>query len=206
MKKLILLFFAFALIGCGEKKKSTDTAEGGQDAGPIAVAEEEVKAASSGPEPVISDADVERFAKDALYIGNTSPPIDYTGWTKDYFDKAGTQLAELAQMKEGELNGPSMVWNETGKILDMSMHESGKILWRKAYYSTGEKQLATSPADAGSMEMMAWHKNGRKAAEGLIGDEGPLMKDGQLLMKFWNDEGEELDQEEGMKMMERLMD
>ena len=206
MKKLVLLFGAFAIIGCGEKEKSTDTAEGGQEAVTVQEVKEEVDAVSSGPEPLISDADVERFAKDALYIGNTSPPIDYTGWTKDYFDKAGTQLAELSQMKEGELNGPSMVWNETGKILDMTMHESGKILWRKAYYSTGEKQLATSPADAGSMEMMAWHKNGRKAAEGLIGDEGPLMKDGQLLMKFWNDEGGELDQEEGMKMMERLMD
>ena len=45
MKKLVLLFGAFAIIGCGEKEKSTDTAEGGQEAGPIAVAEEE----PSGP-------------------------------------------------------------------------------------------------------------------------------------------------------------
>ncbi|MDA7529374.1 hypothetical protein N8552_01065 [bacterium] len=206
MKEFVLLFGAFALIGCGENKKSTDTAEGSQDAGPIPVAEEEVKAASSGPEPLISDADVERFAKDALYIGNTSPPIDYTGWTKDYFDKAGTQLAELAQMKNGKPDGPTMLWYPTGKIKDMSMWKSGEMVSRQAFYPTGEKQMVISSNEAGLQEGVSWHKNGRKAAEGLIGDEGPLMKDGQLLMKFWNDEGGELDQEEGMKMMERLMD
>ena len=48
MKKLVLLFGAFALIGCGENKKSTDTAEGSQDAGPIPVEEEEVETPSSG--------------------------------------------------------------------------------------------------------------------------------------------------------------
>ena len=51
MKKLIFLFVAFALIGCGEKKKSTDTAEGGQDAGPIAVAEEEPSGPSQPKKP-----------------------------------------------------------------------------------------------------------------------------------------------------------
>ena len=48
MKKLVLLFGAFAFIGCGENKKSTDTAEGSQDAGPIPVEEEEVETPSSG--------------------------------------------------------------------------------------------------------------------------------------------------------------
>ena len=48
MKELVLLFGAFALIGCGENKKSTDTAEGSQDAGPIPVEEEEVETPSNG--------------------------------------------------------------------------------------------------------------------------------------------------------------
>ena len=80
MKKLVLLLGAFALIGCGEKK-STDSAEGSQKAGPVQEAKEEVEVASSGPEPLISDADVERFAKDALEL----PPEGYTGWKGWYF-------------------------------------------------------------------------------------------------------------------------
>ena len=52
MEKLVLLLGAFALIGCGEKK-STDSAEGSQKAGPVQEAKEEVEVASSGPEPLV---------------------------------------------------------------------------------------------------------------------------------------------------------
>ena len=200
MKKLVLLFGAFAIIGCGEKEKSTDTAEGGQEAVTVQEVKEEVDAVSSGPEPLISDADVERFAKDAFDIESASPPAEYTGWIKAYFDGAGTQLAELGQWKNGKPDGRLMVWYDTGEIMQMGIDKEGEMVLLQNFYRTGEKRGVVSFNDAGSREGVFWHKNGQKAAEGLIGEDGPE------IMKFWNDEGEELDQEEGMKMMERLMD
>jgi hypothetical protein len=200
MKKLVLLFGAFAIIGCGEQEKSTDTAEGGQEAVTVQEVKEEVDAVSSGPEPLISDADVERFAKDAFDIESASPPAEYTGWIKAYFDGAGTQLAELGQWKNGKPDGRLMVWYDTGEIMQMGIDKEGEMVLLQNFYRTGEKLGVASFNDAGSREGVFWHKNGRKAAEGLIGEDGPE------IMKFWNDEGEELDQEEGMKMMERLMD
>ncbi|MDA7498356.1 hypothetical protein OAG58_01920 [Akkermansiaceae bacterium] len=200
MKKLVLLFGAFAIIGCGEKEKSTDTAEGGQEAVTVQEVKEEVDAVSSGPEPLISDADVERFAKDAFDIESASPPAEYTGWIKAYFDGAGTQLAELGQWKNGKSDGRLMVWYDTGEIMQMGIDKEGEMVLLQNFYRTGEKLGVVSFNDAGSREGVFWHKNGQKAAEGLIGEDGPEIR------KFWNDEGEELDQEEGMKMMERLMD
>ena len=200
MKKLVLLFGAFAIIGCGEKEKSTDTAEGGQEAVTVQEVKEEVDAVSSGPEPLISDADVERFAKDAFDIESASPPAEYTGWIKAYFDGAGTQLAELGQWKNGKSDGRLMVWYDTGEIMQMGIDKEGEMVLLQNFYRTGEKRGVVSFNDAGSREGVFWHKNGQKAAEGLIGEDGPEIR------KFWNDEGEELDQEEGMKMMERLMD
>ena len=200
MKKLVLLFGAFAIIGCGEKEKSTDTAEGGQEAVTVQEVKEEVDAVSSGPEPLISDADVERFAKDAFDIESASPPAEYTGWVKGYFDGAGTQLAELGQWKNGKPDGRFLVWYDTGEIMQMGICKEGETVLLQNFYRTGEKRGVVSFNDAGSREGVFWHKNGQKAAEGLIGEDGPEIR------KFWNDEGEELDQEEGMKMMERLMD
>ena len=200
-KKLVLLLGVLALFGCGEKEKSPNSVQTDQGAAAVQEAKEEVEAVSSGPEPLISDADVERFAKDALEL----PPEGYTGWTGWYFDKAKTQVAELAQKKNGKLDGPMMLWYPTGKIKDMSMWKSGEMVSRQAFYPTGEKQAVISSNDAGLQEGVSWHKNGQKAATVLMKDGAPLMKDGEpVAMKFWNEEGEELDQEEGMKMMEQL--
>ena len=227
MKKLVLLFGAFAFIGCGEKKKSGDTAEGGQDTGPIPVAEEKVETPSSGPEPLISDADIERFAKDALDLSFGTPPIDYTGWSTSYDRGARIVLEGLWQMKQGEKNGLGYgFYRETakvmirkglegasdyeihvGKIREVTRHESGEMLWSKAYYRTGENLWTMNPADAGAIDVVCWHKNGRKAATMLWSKEGnPLMEDGApVFMKIWNEEGKELDLKEGWKMVERLM-
>ncbi len=202
-KKLVTLLGAFALIGCGEKDKSPNSIQTGQEASAVQGAKEEVEAVSTGPKPLISDADVERFAKEALEL----PPEGYTGWTGWYFDKAKTQVAELVQMKNGKPDGPSMLWYPTGKIKDMSMWKSGEMVSRQAFYPTGEKQAVISSNEAGLQEGVSWHKNGQKAATILMKDGAPLMKDGKpVAMKFWNEEGEELDQEEAMKMMEQLHD
>ena len=205
MKKLVLLLGAFALIGCGEKK-STDSAEGSQKAGPVQEAKEEVEVASSGPEPLISDADVERFAKDAMDSDGGSPPDDFTGWSK-LVDQG--QLVELMQWKNGEPDGPAMLWYETGEIRDMSIFKEGEMVSRRTYYPTGEKKVTMRPADAGSQEVVGWHKNGQKALTILMKDGAPLMKDGApVMMRAWYEEGEELDQEdqEELKMMEQIFE
>ena len=122
MKKLVLLLGAFALIGCGEKK-STDSAEGSQKAGPVQEAKEEVEVASSGPEPLISDADVERFAKDAMDSDGGSPPDDFTGWSK-LVDQG--QLVELMQWKNGEPDGPLEMFHENGQLWSSGELKNGK--------------------------------------------------------------------------------
>ena len=206
MKKLLPLFSCLLFIGCGEKK-STDSAEGSQKAGPVQEAKEEVEVASSGPEPLISDADVERFAKDAMDSLAGCPPDDYTGWSK-IVDQG--QLVELVQWKNGEPDGPSMLfWYETGEIRDMSIFKEGEMVSRRTYYPTGEKKGTMRPADAGSQEVVGWHKNGQKALTILMKDGAPLMKDGApVMMKAWNEEGEELDQEdqEELKMMDQIFE
>ena len=199
MKELVLLLGVFALIGCGEKNKSIDTAEGGQDAGPVQEAKEEGEAASSGPEPLISDAEVERFVKDAYNYDKGLPPADYTGWAKDYIDDSGAQLASLTQYKNGKPDGRWMVWYDTGKIQQMGIEKEGEMVLFQEFYLTGEKLLVHSLNDAGLREGVVWHKNGQKAAEGLIGEDGPKS------MKFWNEEGKELDREEGEEMKDRIL-
>lgn len=194
MKELVLLLGVFALIGCGEKKKSIDTAEGGQDAGPVQEANEEVEVASSGPEPLISAAEVERFVKDAHNGNKSSPPADYTGWVKEI---SGTELYALSQWKNGKGDGPWMVWYDTGEIMQMGIRKEGEMVLFQEFYLTGEKLLVHSLNDAGLREAVVWHKNGQKAAE-LIGEDEPES------MKFWNEEGKELDREEGEEMMDRI--
>lgn len=67
------------------------------------------------------------------------------------------------------------------------------------FYLTGEKLVVQSLNDAGLLEAVVWHKNGQKAAE-LVGEDGPEPES----MKFWNEEGKELDREEGEEMMDRI--
>ena len=108
-------------------------------------------------------------------------------------------------MKNGKPDGPTILYYETGKIMDMSMWKSGEMVSRQVFYPTGEKMVTTRPAVAGALELSGWHKNGQRAAAVLIKDGGVIMYDGApMLRKFWNEEGEELDQEEGLKMMEQL--
>ena len=176
------------------EEAETDTAQSSQETSSVEAAKEEVEATSSGPEPLISDADVERFAKDAMDSLAGGTPDDYTGWSK-IVDRG--QLVELVQWKNGEPDGPSMLWNLDGTILEMAINKEGETVEHQTYYPTGEKFSEISHNDDGLREMFAWHKNGKKAGTGI-------MKDGEPVMKFWDDKGLELDQEEGMKMMDQL--
>ena len=63
MKKLLPLFSCLLLIGCGEKSSPEGLESASESATPPS---EDVKPSADSPEPLISDADVERFAKDAM--------------------------------------------------------------------------------------------------------------------------------------------
>ena len=153
--------------------------------------------------PLISDADVERFAKDAMHYDSTDT-TDYTGWTKVVYEG---QLVELVQWKNGQPDGFSMLWYTNGQIAEMSLQREGEQIQFQAYYKTGEKKMLMRKGIASRV----WHKNGKKAAtmRGEPFTTSPSLKplDPQSLeMKFWNDKGEEIDLEEGLKMLDEMME
>ena len=118
MEKIVILLCAFALIGCGEKEKSNDSAESAQDAGPLQPAKEEAEVASSGPEPLISDADVERILKEAVDMESMEERDGlfylndelYSGWMKEMYDSG--QAGGLGRLKDGKDDGPYTGWYE----------------------------------------------------------------------------------------------
>ncbi len=140
--------------------------------------------------PLISDADVERFAKGAIdYL--SADTTDYTGWTKEVVEG---RLMELTQWKNGQPDGLSMLWYTNGKIAQMSLHRDGEQIKFQEHYKTGEKKMLMRKG----IGFNAWHKNCKKAA--TMRGENPQ----SLEMKFWNDKGEEIDQEEGEKMLDKM--
>ena len=144
--------------------------------------------------PSISDADVERFAKVAMDYDSTDT-TDYTGWTKIVNEG---QLGELVQWKNGQPDGPSMIWYTNGQIAEWSLYKKGEVVQLQKYYKTGDKKMLNRWGSGFNV----WHKNGEKAVtmrfRALQGTLEPLQ---QMEMNFWDEKGEEMNQEEGMEMM-----
>ena len=144
--------------------------------------------------PSISDADVERFAKVAMDYDSTDT-TDYTGWTKIVNEG---QLGELVQWKNGQPDGPSMIWYTNGQIAEWSLYKKGEVVQLQKYYKTGERKMI----NRWGIGFNVWHKNGEKAVtmrfRALQGTLEPLQ---QMEMNFWDEKGEEMNQEEGMEMM-----
>ena len=144
--------------------------------------------------PSISDADVERFAKVAMDYDSTDT-TDYTGWTKIVNEG---QLGELVQWKNGQPDGPSMIWYTNGQIAEWSLYKKGEVVQLQKYYKTGDKKML----NRWGIGFNVWHKNGEKAVtmrfRALQGTLEPLQ---QMEMNFWDEKGEEMNQEEGMEMM-----
>ena len=210
MKKLLLLFAALLIAGCGEKSSPEDSDSAIEKPTPPS---EDVKPSADSPEPLISDADVERFAKDAMDIEAASPPADYTGWTKIVI---GGRLLELMQWKNGEPDGPSVMWHKNGQKslettnkdgkqdgLETEWYENGQKkseeTWKDGepygtgtmWYENGQKYMELTVKD-GKIDGPAtgWHENGQKAVEGIL-------KDDELVSgKYWNSKGEEVETRE----------
>lgn len=143
--------------------------------------------------PLISDDDVERFAKNAIDSSDDTP--NYTGWIKTVNEG---QLVKLVQFKNGEPDGPSMLWYTNGQIAEWSLYRKGEVVQLQKYYKTGERKMI----NRWGIGFNVWHKNGEKAVtmrfRAVQGTLEPLQ---QMEMKFWDEKGEEMNQEEGMKMM-----
>ena len=214
MKKALLLFAALLVAGCGEKSSSegsesasenptpsnesaepsVDTAKPPPAKTPVAESpsesptppSEDVKPSADSPEPLISDADVERFAKDAMdSLAGGSPPEDYTGWTKAFY---GGRLRELMQWKNGKPDGPSTMWHENGqKSLETTNKDGKEHGIATQWHENGQKWDEVTYKDGKlNGRATAWHKNGQKMKEGTY-------KDGkELSAKYWNSKGEEV--------------
>ena len=148
---------------------------------------EDVKPSADSPKPLISDADVERFAKDAMDIEAASPPADYTGWTKI---GGGGHLYELVQWKNGKPDGPYMVWHLNGKIAEMGINDRDKegesVVESRSWYESGEKESEVTTANDGSRKVREWQKKA----------EGTMKEFDQGSAKYWNSKGEEVEWDE----------
>ena len=168
MKKVVLLFAALLVAGCGEKRSPEGSDSTGESAEPSADA---AKPSDNSATLPLSDADVKRLLKEAverdsleerdgLYYHNNEP---YSGWVKGMYDSG--QLEKLTQFKDGKRHGLLMGWHANGQ-------------------KKGETTFKNGKPDA---LLTKWHSNGQKAVEGIF-------KDGEeVSVKYWNSKGEEVE-------------
>ena len=189
MKKLVLLFAALLVAGCGEK--------------------------STG-DPKIDQALKEAVERDSLeerdglyYQTNESEP--YSGWVKSMRDSG--QVQGLAQFKDGELDGLNTWWHENGQKKREATFKDGKMDGlQTSWYKNGQKR-AEGTIEDGELDGLGtmWHENGQKAGEVTYKDgkqDGratawhengqkqaeATFKDGEEVSgKYWNSKGEEVE-------------
>ena len=196
MKKLVLLFAALLVAGCGEKSSPEGSESASESAEPPS---EDVKPSADSPKPLISDVDVERLLKEAvdhesleerdgLYYQNNEP---YSGWAKTMSDSEYGK--GLTQFKDGKISGLYTTWYENGQKKDELTYKDGQLdgLWTR-WYENGQKSSEETYKDGKSDgPHTSWHENGQKAAEGTS-------KDGKAVdgsEKYWNSKGEEVETE-----------
>jgi len=202
MKKLVLLFAALLVAGCGEKSSSEGSESTGESAEPSADTAKPPVAKSPSEEPSdtpssLSDADVERLLKEAVefaslegrdglrYKVNESKP--YSGWAKIMYDSG--QAERLGRFKDGKEDGRWTGWHENGQMEFLNNFKDGKLDGlRREWYENGQKRGEGTFKDGKVNGLRTnWHENGQKWAEGTY-------KDGGLVsVKYWNSKGEEVE-------------
>ena len=104
--------------------------------------------------------------------------------------------------KDGKPDGFETYWYENGKKKAEGNYKDGKpdglhSIW----YEDGQKKLEVNYKDGKPDGLTPiWHENGQKKFEANF-------KDGKVVegsRRYWNSKGEEIDQEEGEKMLEKM--
>ena len=100
--------------------------------------------------------------------------------------------------KDGEKEGLHVLWFSNGQKWSEENYNKGEVVQLQNYYKTGEKKMINRLG----IGFNVWHKNGEKAVTMRFrAVQGTLEPLHEMEMKFWDEKGEEMDQEEGMKMM-----
>ena len=142
MRKLLLLFAALLVAGCGEKSSSEDSDSTGESA------EASPEAVQQSEEPLtlpLSDADVERLLKESvdmeslekrgrlLYQSNEL----YSGWAKMLYHSG--QVSWLSRFKDGEPVGLMTQWYENGQKMGEQVWKGFELVSEKWWNSKGEE-------------------------------------------------------------------
>ncbi len=187
LKKLVPVFAALLVAGCGEKSLSDSAIK---KALKEAVEKESLQ-----------------VRKHLYYRVNESEP--YSGWVKEMYDSG--QVQGLGQFKDGKPDGLLTAWAENGQRVLEATYKDGNLdgPWLK-WYENGQKHLEQTYKD-GQLDgpFTGWDENGQKWSERTYKDgkeDGPYTnwhqngqkqqegacKDGELdgLMTMWHENGQ----------------
>ena len=193
MKKLLLLFAALLVAGCGEKSSPEDsdsaiekpTGEPSADAVKPSPAEPPVAESpseeSSDTPNSLSDADVERLLKEAVDFDSLEERDDllyqnnepYSGWVKMMYD-SGQKRAE-GTFKDGKPDGLMIEWHQNGQKRAEGTFKDGQMdgLWMR-WHKNGQKMFEGTYKDDNQVGLSTgWYENGQKAQEAIFKDTYP---------------------------------
>ena len=194
MKRLVLLFAALLVAGCGEKRSPEGSDSTGESAEPSA---DTAQAADDRLTLPFSDADIERLIKEAVEFNslqerngllsqaNESEP--YSGWVKSMYDSG--QVEGLTQFKDGKPDGLQTWWHVNGqKAYEETFKDGKQNGLMRMWHKNGRKKTEGTFKD-GKLDglLTGWYENGQKMNEGVL-------KDGEeISARYWNSIGEEVE-------------
>ena len=179
MRKLVLLFAALLVAGCGEKS-SPEGSESVSEKPPLEQA------------VVITYDDGVQLGRDGIVnVYYRDDELEsYSGWAKTMHQ--GGQLKSLGRLKEGKRIGPWTWWRENGQKRGEGSYKDGKMHGPATeWYENGKKRLKDMWKD-GKPDGLAvlWHENGQRLGEVTYQDGKEVSR------KWWNRKGEEVGSEE----------
>ena len=198
-KKLLLLFAALLVAGCGEKSSPEDSP---RKTDIQQIPEQNLKGA-------VDIMSLEE-RNGVYYRTNESEP--FSGWAKNMFatgnlgglmeykdgkmDGLSTQYYFTGQKlsedtyKRGKQDGPFTKWHSNGQRLAEGNYKDGKLDGLKTEWSilNGKKKSEYTYKDGKEDgPYTRWHENGQKQAQGICKDGGTDSA------KYWNRKGEEVE-------------